>query len=135
MLSTGTLRLVALLALPRHPRPLLITDAGINVAPTLADKRDIVQNAIDLAHALGIELPRVSRDQARVGTPVASLAEAKPGDLVAFGDPVDHIGIYVGDGKFIEAPHTGDVVKISPITRMGKLVRAGRGKLDLFGLE
>ncbi|MBK6871263.1 MAG: bifunctional enoyl-CoA hydratase/phosphate acetyltransferase [Kineosporiaceae bacterium] len=45
---------------PRHPRPLLITDAGINVAPTLQDKRDIVQNAIDLAHALGIELPRVA---------------------------------------------------------------------------
>lgn len=45
---------------PTYPRPLLITDAAINVYPTLEDKRDIVQNAIDLAHALGIEAPRVA---------------------------------------------------------------------------
>ena len=37
---------------PTYPRPLFITDAAINIYPTLADKRDIVQNAIDLAHAL-----------------------------------------------------------------------------------
>jgi hypothetical protein len=64
---------------------------------------------------LGLQLPRVSRDQAKAGTPVADLAQAKPGDLVAFGDPVDHIGIYVGNGKMIEAPHTGDVVKIADV--------------------
>lgn len=45
---------------PSYPRPLLITDAAINVYPTLDDKRDIVQNAIDLAHALGIVAPRVA---------------------------------------------------------------------------
>ena len=45
---------------PHYPRALLITDAAINVYPTLTDKRDIVQNAIDLAHTLGIELPRVA---------------------------------------------------------------------------
>ncbi|GAB3413931.1 bifunctional enoyl-CoA hydratase/phosphate acetyltransferase [Massilia agilis] len=45
---------------PTYPRPLLITDAAINVYPTLEDKRDIVQNAIDLAHALGIAAPRVA---------------------------------------------------------------------------
>src|SRR5664279_390986 len=39
---------------PDYPRPLFITDAAINIYPTLADKRDIIQNAIDLAHALGI---------------------------------------------------------------------------------
>ena len=64
---------------------------------------------------LGVTLPRVSRDQARSGTPVADLSQAKAGDLVAFGDPVDHIGIYVGNGKMIEAPHTGDVVKIADV--------------------
>lgn len=63
----------------------------------------------------GIDLPRVSRDQARVGTPVASLAEARPGDLVAFGSPVDHIGIYAGDGEMVVAPHSGDVVKVQKI--------------------
>jgi hypothetical protein len=64
---------------------------------------------------LGIKLPRVAADQARQGTKVDSLAEAKPGDLVAFGSPVDHIGIYIGDNKMIVAPHTGDVVKVQNV--------------------
>jgi phosphate acetyltransferase len=45
---------------PAYPRPLLITDAAINIAPTLAAKIDIVQNAIDLAIAIGIERPHVA---------------------------------------------------------------------------
>src|SRR6266700_4584243 len=45
---------------PGYPRPLFITDAAINVYPTLDDKRDIVQNAIELAHALGIAVPKVA---------------------------------------------------------------------------
>ena len=45
---------------PGYPRPLFITDAAINIYPTLTDKRDIVQNAIELAHALGIAEPRVA---------------------------------------------------------------------------
>lgn len=45
---------------PTYPRPLLVTDAAINIAPTLEVMRDIVQNAIDLANALGIELPKVA---------------------------------------------------------------------------
>jgi phosphotransacetylase len=45
---------------PCYPRPLFITDAAINIAPTLSDKRDICQNAIDLAHILGIAMPKVA---------------------------------------------------------------------------
>ena len=45
---------------PTYPRPLFITDAAVNIYPTLIDKRDIVQNAIDLARALGILTPRVA---------------------------------------------------------------------------
>ena len=45
---------------PEYPRLLFLTDAGINIYPDLEDKRDIVQNAIDLARALGIELPHVA---------------------------------------------------------------------------
>ncbi|KAF7599335.1 MAG: enoyl-CoA hydratase [Candidatus Dactylopiibacterium carminicum] len=45
---------------PRYPRTLLITDAAINIQPELADMVDIVQNAIDLAHAINIPLPRVA---------------------------------------------------------------------------
>ena len=48
------------LDVPTYPRPLMITDAAVNIYPTLADKRDIVQNAIDLAHAIGIPEPRVA---------------------------------------------------------------------------
>ncbi|KIZ39387.1 bifunctional enoyl-CoA hydratase/phosphate acetyltransferase, partial [Rhodopseudomonas palustris] len=45
---------------PAYPRALLVTDAAINIYPTLADKRDIIQNAIELAHALDIPQPRVA---------------------------------------------------------------------------
>ncbi len=45
---------------PSFPRPIFITDAAINVYPTLEDKADIVQNAIDLAHALRIKNPKVA---------------------------------------------------------------------------
>jgi phosphate acetyltransferase len=51
---------VYLMDVPRYPRPLLITDAAINIAPSLEDLRDIVQNAIDLAHVLGLAEPRVA---------------------------------------------------------------------------
>lgn len=72
---------------------------------------------------LGVSLPRVSQDQATAGQPVASLAQAQPGDLVCFGSPADHIGIYVGNGQMIEAPHTGDVVKITTITGTPSAIR------------
>jgi phosphate acetyltransferase len=51
---------VFLMEVPAYPRMLLVTDAAINIAPGLEDKVDIVQNAIDLAHVLGIEQPKVS---------------------------------------------------------------------------
>jgi phosphate acetyltransferase len=51
---------VFVLDAPAYPRPLLITDAAINIYPTLEDKVDIVANAIDLAHALGIDVPNVA---------------------------------------------------------------------------
>jgi phosphate acetyltransferase len=45
---------------PAYPKPLLITDAAINIDPDLQAKRDIVQNAIEVAHALGIAMPKVA---------------------------------------------------------------------------
>jgi acyl dehydratase len=45
---------------PFYPRPFIITDAAINIAPTLAEKADIVRNAVGLAHAFGIARPRVA---------------------------------------------------------------------------
>jgi soluble lytic murein transglycosylase-like protein len=72
---------------------------------------------------LGITLPRIAADQAREGQPVASLAQARPGDLLAFNSPVDHIAIYIGDGKMIAAPQTGDVVKIQDVYKSPSAIR------------
>jgi hypothetical protein len=69
---------------------------------------------------LGISLPRTSSQQATSGRPVASLAEAQPGDLVFFDysssrPGVDHVGIYIGNGQMIAAPQEGDVVKVQNV--------------------
>jgi phosphotransacetylase/acyl dehydratase len=51
---------VFVMDVPTYPRPLLITDAAININPDLETKKDIVQNAIELAHALGVNRPKVA---------------------------------------------------------------------------
>lgn len=65
----------------------------------------------------GVTIPRVAEDQAKVGTPIAP-ENLQPGDAVFFADRkgyIHHEGMYVGDGHFIHAPRTGDVVKISSL--------------------
>lgn len=62
----------------------------------------------------GISLPRVSQSQQNVGTKVSS-SEAQAGDLLFFGYPAYHVAIYIGNGQYIHAPQTGDVVKISNV--------------------
>ncbi|HEV6964326.1 bifunctional enoyl-CoA hydratase/phosphate acetyltransferase [Roseateles sp.] len=49
-----------LMQTPAYPRPFIITDAALNIAPTLAHKADIVRNAIELAHAIGVARPKVA---------------------------------------------------------------------------
>jgi phosphate acetyltransferase len=51
---------VFIMDVPTYAKPLFITDAAINIAPTLDDKADIARNAIDLAHALGIVEPKLA---------------------------------------------------------------------------
>jgi cell wall-associated NlpC family hydrolase len=63
---------------------------------------------------MGVSLPHSSYAQYGYGSPV-SMSQLQPGDLVFF-DGLGHVGIYVGGGSFIHAPHTGDVVKISSLT-------------------
>jgi phosphotransacetylase/acyl dehydratase len=71
---------------PGFERPIFITDAAINIAPTLDDKKDIVQNAIDLARATGIEQPKVAILSAvetvasKMGSTVEAAALAKMAD-------------------------------------------------------
>ena len=64
----------------------------------------------------GVQLPHSSRTQYAV-TRHVSQADIQPGDLVFFGSPIHHVGIYVGGGNMISAPHTGDVVKVQPAFR------------------
>jgi cell wall-associated NlpC family hydrolase/regulator of replication initiation timing len=66
---------------------------------------------------LGISLPHYAAAQYGFGSPVPA-DQLQPGDLVFF-DGLGHVGIYIGGGQMIHAPHTGDVVKISPISEFG----------------
>ncbi len=72
---------------------------------------------------VGVDLPRVSYEQARAGRPVPSLAQARPGDLLAFGSPVHHVAIYIGDGKMIEAPRPGRDVRVSDVYETPSAIR------------
>ncbi|HEY5973158.1 MAG TPA: NlpC/P60 family protein [Geobacteraceae bacterium] len=65
----------------------------------------------------GVNIPRTSAEQFRVGEGVAR-SELKDGDLVFFGaatDKINHVGIYVGDGRFVHAPRRGDEIKVSSL--------------------
>jgi cell wall-associated NlpC family hydrolase len=65
----------------------------------------------------GISLPRTSRAQSQVGTPV-SRANLQPGDLVFFYKPVSHVGIYIGGGKIVHASNKKSPVKVSDMSKM-----------------
>ncbi|GAA1974570.1 C40 family peptidase [Catenulispora subtropica] len=65
----------------------------------------------------GVELPRTSSEQAEAGQRVP-LSEIQPGDLVIYYSGRNHVGMYVGDGKIIHAPHPGTQVRISPLMSM-----------------
>jgi cell wall-associated NlpC family hydrolase len=68
------------------------------------------------AHTLGLQLPRRSDEQARApGLGTIERAELQPGDLVFFNTlrrSFSHVGIYIGDGRFIHAPRTGAEVRV-----------------------
>ncbi|MFI8519092.1 NlpC/P60 family protein [Streptomyces sp. NPDC085481] len=67
--------------------------------------------------AAGVDLPRTTWDQVKVGTRVAT-ADLLPGDLVFFYDDVSHVGIYIGGGKMIHAPKPGAYVREESIYYM-----------------
>ena len=79
----------------------------------------------------GIKIPRVSQDQFKSGSAVSS-ENIMPGDLVFFkGYTKDaqnpgHVGMYIGNGKYIQAPKTGDVVKVSNMSDRSDYVGARR---------
>lgn len=73
----------------------------------------------------GIYLPHYSGFQAQMGIEIP-LVFIQPGDLVAFKNPVSHIGMYIGDDMYVHAPRTGDVVKISRLSDRGDLTHIRR---------
>lgn len=66
----------------------------------------------------GVSLPHHAADQAKMGTKITSKKNLQAGDLVFFGSKnnITHVGIYGGDGKFIESPHTGASVRVSKLS-------------------
>ena len=73
---------------------------------------------------LGYEIPRTTSQQATAGTEVTGgLANAEPGDVLAFNSPVNHVAIYLGDGKMIEAPGPGIAVRITDVTATPSAIR------------
>jgi cell wall-associated NlpC family hydrolase len=74
---------------------------------------------------VGVSLPHSSAEQIGSGTRV-SRSNLQPGDLVFFGSPIHHVGMYVGGGDFIEAPHTGAVVRISSLSNRSDYAGACR---------
>jgi cell wall-associated NlpC family hydrolase len=82
-------------------------------SPSGFDCSGLTQWAFEKA---GIELPRTSRAQSQEGQQV-SLSNMQPGDLIFFNSPVSHVGMYIGNGQMIEAPQSGEDVKVSSIAR------------------
>ena len=104
---------------------------AINAALELANRRvpyvwgGTSRNGVDCSgliyyafRAAGVEIPRMRAvDYAKMAAPITR-DEARPGDLVYWDNPnttTDHIGIYLGNGKVVQAPQTGDVVKVSTV--------------------
>lgn len=91
--------------------------------PVTFDCSGLVKWAFEQAGMSGV--PHSSQAQARMGSSV-SQSQLRPGDLIALYSPISHIGIYVGDGFYVNAPQPGDVVKVvsvpwSQVTAMSRV--------------
>lgn len=118
---------------PAYPRPLFITDAAINIFPTLEDKRDIVQNAIDLVHALRqmlnrdtLELPRVAILSA-VETVTEKLKSTL--DAAALCKMADRGQI---TGAILDGPLAFDNAVSEEAAKTKNIVSPVAGKADIF---
>jgi cell wall-associated NlpC family hydrolase len=82
------------------------------------DCSGLVQQAFGLH---GFKISGTAQTMYGMGTPVSSLDQAQPGDLLFWGTPSDihHVAIYIGNGQMIEAPHTGAVVHITNVYMSG----------------
>ncbi|GAA4846756.1 hypothetical protein GCM10023201_43080 [Actinomycetospora corticicola] len=84
--------------------------------PNSFDCSGLMQYAFEKA---GKDLPRTSAAQSKVGQKV-SMDDLQPGDLIFLYSPVSHVVMYIGDGKVIEAPTSGQDVKYTPLSKIEK---------------
>ncbi len=117
---------VFVLDVPDYPRPLFITDAALNIYPDLKAKRDIVQNAIDLAHVLGIGSPRVAILSAveTVNSEIHSTLEA-----AALGKMADRGQI---TGGIVDGPLAFDTAVSPEAARAKGIVSQVAGRADIL---
>lgn len=73
--------------------------------------------------AVGVEMPAGSDRQATMGVPIESIATALPGDIIAFGDPIDHVAIYAGNESVVHAPSPDEAVRVEDIERPVESIR------------
>ena len=117
---------VFVLDVPNYPRPLLITDTAINIRPDLAAKRDIVQNAIDLAHRIGIALPRVAILSA---VETVNPAIASTVDAAALCKMAERGQIH---GGLLDGPLAFDTAVSTEAVRIKELKSAVAGAADIL---
>jgi cell wall-associated NlpC family hydrolase len=121
------------------------TDPHSGIPARQCDCSSLIQQAY---HAGEISVPRVTDDQQHAGTAITRLADVLPGDLIfipgaegTMSDP-GHVGLYIGQGMLVNAPHTGDVVKIVnvsswfPIAKLRRIVPwQARGPYSRTGID
>ena len=115
-----------LLAVPTYARPFILTDAAINIAPDLTTKRDICQNAIDIARAMGIEQPKVA-----ILAAVESVNPAMPAtlDAAALCKMADRGQI---KGAILDGPLAFDNAADEEAARTKGIVSPVAGKADIL---
>ncbi|MGH3591444.1 MAG: NlpC/P60 family protein, partial [Pseudonocardiaceae bacterium] len=108
LVGTGTAVQAARIALTKQGSAYVWGGDG----PITFDCSGLVKWAFEQAGMPG--LPHSAEEQARMGRSV-DRPDLRPGDLIALYSPISHIGIYVGDGFYVNAPQSGDVVKVVPV--------------------
>ena len=108
LVGTGTAVQAARIALSKQGSAYVWGGDG----PITFDCSGLVKWAFEQAGMPG--LPHSAEEQARMGRSVGR-SDLQPGDLIALYSPISHIGIYVGNGFYVNAPQSGDVVKVVPV--------------------
>ena len=111
---------------PRFPRPIMATDCVVNIAPSLVTKRDIVQNAFELAHALGYACPKLAI--------VSAIETLNPAILTTVEAPALHAMVERGEitGGLVDGPFGFDIAVSPDAARIKGVVSPVAGVADIL---